>query len=47
MQLGVERTSPRDGKPTALWNKIGQDEVSDALIDTNSDGPVTRMCDRT
>lgn len=38
--------SPRDQKPSALWNKIGDDEwVPDAYTDTNSDGPVTRFCD--
>ncbi|MFE4678209.1 hypothetical protein [Streptomyces sp. NPDC056723] len=39
--------SPRDGRPSALWDKLGDDEwVSDAFVDTNSDGPVTRFCHR-
>ncbi|MFJ9412494.1 hypothetical protein [Streptomyces sp. NPDC101393] len=46
-QWGQVVRSPRDERPSALWDKLATDEwVPDVLVDTNSDSPVTRFCDR-
>ncbi|MGW3200056.1 hypothetical protein ACWDBD_36925 [Streptomyces sp. NPDC001118] len=45
-QWGEVVKSPRDGKSSALWDKLGDAQfVPDAMVDTNSDSPVTRSCD--
>lgn len=46
-QWGEVVRAPRDGKLSALWDRLGTNEwAPDALVDTNSDRPVTRFCDR-
>lgn len=45
-QRWAEVVKPSDGSSTALWDQIGPNQwVNDAWVDTDSDRPVTRMCD--
>ncbi|MEU5241637.1 hypothetical protein ACH4UR_35600 [Streptomyces lydicus] len=45
-QRWSEVVQPSRGSATALWDQVGPGEwVSDAYLDTNSNRPVTAMCE--